>query len=88
LVTFGLVATGELYLRPFLLLGLTEYFVFYNNEQPQQLLNNETPTRVYDTTTGSGKKIVNSFSARKTKSVDEDLGQRHWAVKITESILN
>ena len=44
-----------------LLLGLTEYFVFYNNERPHQALNNRVPVTVYRTGEGGGAKIVNKF---------------------------
>jgi putative transposase len=32
-----------------LMIGLTEYFVFYNNERPHQSLGNRTPAEVYAT---------------------------------------
>ncbi len=44
-----------------LLLGLTDYFVFYNEERPHQSLGYETPSVVYQTATGGGAKIVDKY---------------------------
>jgi putative transposase len=45
-----------------LMLGLTEYFVFYNDERPHQSLGNRTPATVYATASGGGARIVDKFS--------------------------
>ena len=45
-----------------LLLGLTEYFAFYNNERPHQGLDNRTPATVYRSGQGGGARIVDRFS--------------------------
>jgi putative transposase len=45
-----------------LMLGLTEYFVFYNDERPHQSLGSRTPADVYATATGGGARIVDKFS--------------------------
>jgi putative transposase len=45
-----------------LMLGLTEYFVFYNDERPHQSLGNRTPAAVYATACGGGARIVDKFS--------------------------
>ena len=45
-----------------LMIGLTEYFVFYNEERPHQSLGNRTPADVYATATGGGARIVDKFS--------------------------
>jgi len=45
-----------------LMLGLTEYFVFYNDERPHQSLGNRTPAVVYMTASGGGARIVDKFS--------------------------
>ncbi len=37
-----------------LIIGLTEYFVFYNDERPHQSLGNRTPAVVYSTARGGG----------------------------------
>jgi putative transposase len=44
-----------------LLLGLTEYFIFYNEERRHQSLGYETPSVVYQTATGGGAKIVDKY---------------------------
>jgi putative transposase len=62
---------------PSLLLGLTDYFVFYNEARPHQSLGYETPGRVYQTATGGGAKIVDKFSGRVPA---EAMGQRQSAV--------
>ncbi len=68
---------------PELLLGLTEYFVFYNTERTHQSLDYSTPDVVYRTASGGGATIVDKFTARKenrpeTKS-EETPGQRRSA---------
>ncbi len=50
-----------------LLIGLTDYFVFYNHERRHQSLNYETPNTVYQTATGGGAKIVDKY--KKTEAV-------------------
>lgn len=44
-----------------LLMGLTQYFQFYNQERWHQALNYQTPDEVYKTAKG-GAKIVDKFS--------------------------
>ena len=44
-----------------LLVGLTEYFVFYNNERPHQSLGDRTPDVVYRTGIGGGAMILDKF---------------------------
>ena len=44
-----------------LLLGLTEYFAFYNSERPHQSLGNRTPDVVYRSGEGGGARIVDHF---------------------------
>jgi len=51
----GYATMGEL------VLGLTEYFVFYNGERPHQSLGQKTPELVYRTAIGGGAVIVNKF---------------------------
>ena len=66
---------------PALLLGLTDYFLFYNEERPHQSLGYKTPEVVYQTAKGGGAKIVDKFSSeRDVKSPVEELGQRQPAV--------
>lgn len=44
-----------------LLIGLTEYFVYYNTARPHQSLSYLTPDRVYRTASGGGAKIVDKY---------------------------
>jgi putative transposase len=46
---------------PELLLGLTEYFVFYNGVRPHQSLGYRTPEDVHRSGTGGGASIVDHF---------------------------
>jgi putative transposase len=88
----------EVYLKkhenvPDLMMGLTHYFLFYNNERRHQSLGYVTPDIVYQTGVGGGATIVDKFGdvPESTTSVDrsgtevvdsgtEELGQRHSAV--------
>jgi putative transposase len=47
---------------PNLLLGLTHYFLFYNEERQHQALGYTTPDIVYQTGTGGGAMIVDKFN--------------------------
>jgi putative transposase len=49
---------------PELLLGLTEYFVFYNGERPHQSLGYRTPEDVHRSGDGGGACIVDRFGDR------------------------
>jgi putative transposase len=56
----------DVYLRGYasmseLLLGLTEYFAFYNGERPHQSLGNRTPDAVYHSGEGGAASIVDRF---------------------------
>jgi putative transposase len=51
----GYATTGEL------LVGLAEYFAFYNGERPHQSLDYETPDVVYRMAIGGGALIVDKF---------------------------
>jgi putative transposase len=48
---------------PELLLGLTEYFAFYNDERPHQALNNRTPGDVHRSGRGGGAALGEGFKA-------------------------
>lgn len=66
-----------------LLLGLTGYFLFYNEERRHQSLGYMTPDVVYQTATGGGAKIVDKFnSTEAVKSPSEELGQRQPAAAL------
>jgi len=67
---------------PELLLGLTEYFVFYNTERMHQSLDYCTPDAVYRTASGGGASIVDKFTARKEnrqEKTESKPGQRRAA---------
>ena len=53
-----------------LMIGLAEYFVFYNSERPHQSLGNLTPDAVYATASGGGAMIIDKFS-KSEKLLDE-----------------
>jgi putative transposase len=53
----GYATVGEL------LLGLAQYFSFYNGERPHQGLKNSTPDAVYQSGAGGGAMIVNKYGA-------------------------
>lgn len=48
---------------PELVLGLSEYFAFYNGERPHQGLGNRTPEAVYRSGEGGGARIVDRFGS-------------------------
>jgi putative transposase len=52
---YGYATMGEL------LIGLTKYFTFYNEERPHQSLGNRTPKTVYESAVGGGAMIVDRF---------------------------
>ena len=52
-----------------LLMGLTRYFMFYNEERLHQSLDYKTPDVVYRTATGGGAKIVDKFNEATEASV-------------------
>jgi hypothetical protein len=66
---------------PELLLGLAEYFVFYNDGRYHQALGYKTPDQVYLTGEGEvgGAKIVDYYSDKQDSS-EEEMGQRQSAV--------
>jgi putative transposase len=44
-------------------MGLTQYFLFYNEERWHQSLNYKTPNGVYQTAIGGGAKIMDKFNS-------------------------
>ena len=52
---------------PELLLGLSEYFAFYNGERYHQALGYKTPDQIYQTAEGGGAMIVDKFNDRIVK---------------------
>lgn len=59
-----------------LMVGLTEYFAFYNEERPHQSLGNQTPAQTYRTGQGGGAMIVDKYSIRPKSAESEQAGQR------------
>jgi putative transposase len=66
---------------PELLLGLADYFEFYNSERFHQSLDYLTPDEVYRTASGGGAKIIDKFSEKKTSfaETEAESGQRRSA---------
>ena len=60
----GYATMGEL------VIGLTKYFVFYNEERPHPSLGNRTPTEVYQTGAGGGAVIVDKYGPRQSEVAD------------------
>ncbi len=64
-----------------LLIGLSEYFSFYNGERPHQSLSNPCPNQVYESAQGGGAMIVDKFSKKdSTPEAITESGQRRAAV--------
>lgn len=51
-----------------LMIGLAQYFSFYNEERPHQSLGYQTPHAVYASGRGGGAKIVDKFSGARGES--------------------
>ena len=67
---------------PELLLGLAEYFVFYNGERAHQSLSYKTPNEIYNKGEGGGAQIVDHFRDNheiKTGFTGKNMGQRQSA---------
>lgn len=62
-----------------LMMGLTQYFVFYNEERLHQSLGYKTPNRVYQAATGGGAKIVDKFNSTE---ITTETGLEDWASAI------
>ena len=54
-----------------LLLGLVEYFIFYNSERFHQSLSYKTPDEVYKAGIGGGAKIVDHFGDKQVSSKEK-----------------
>ena len=70
---------------PELLLGLTEYFVFYSTQRAHQSLDYSTPDAVYRRASGGGASIVDKFTEREKVRPEKEIkaetepGQRRSA---------
>jgi putative transposase len=51
-----------------LMMGLSQYFAFYNGQRMHQALNNQTPDAVYTSATGGGALIVDKYPDHKLVS--------------------
>lgn len=56
---------------PELMLGLTEYFAFYNEERLHQALDYKTPSQVYVSAKGGGAEIKDRFKTMETKDEEK-----------------
>jgi putative transposase len=70
---------------PELLLGLTEYFVFYNTERTHQSLGYDTPDQVYRTGSGGGARIVDKFSTTAKTLLEIEAKNRGSADQLHET---
>lgn len=61
-----------------LILGLTEYFSFYNRERPHQSLAYRTPEKVHMSAKGGGAMIVDRFGSKQLSDTTKT-GQRRLA---------
>jgi putative transposase len=57
-----------------LLLGLSDYFVFYNRKRPHQALEYKTPDAVYTSASGGGALIIDKYGGQADEA-DLGLGQ-------------
>ena len=66
-----------------LMVGLAQYFAFYNAQRPHQSLGYQTPDIVYKTGVGGGALIVDRFGDDDEKSQQESsTGQRRAAEEV------
>ncbi len=72
---------------PELMVGLTEYFAFYNGRRYHQSLDYATPDQVYSSGQGGGASIVDKYSDRKKDSSgDDEVEQHHSAAVATTGL--
>ena len=70
------VKNEDVYLKGYatmtdLMLGLAEYFTFYNTKRMHQSLEYSTPDKVYLTASGGGAKIIDKYS--KTEKISSEI---------------
>lgn len=74
---------------PALLIGLTNYFVFYNTERLHQSIGYQTPEKVYTNATGGGAMIVDKFNEKSASDQISNDDKQGSAVQLhKETILN
>jgi putative transposase len=67
---------------PELLIGLTEYFAFYNSERLHQSLGYSTPDAIYRSASGGGAIIVDKYTAPGKACVETEAKNRGSAVPL------
>jgi putative transposase len=67
-----------------LLIGLIQYFAFYNTERPHQSLAYDTPDSIYESVQGGGATIVDKYGKEEKPEAIATLGQRHPAASEAE----
>ena len=67
-----------------LMLGLAEYFTFYNTKRMHQSLEYSTPDKVYLTASGGGAKIIDKYSKTENISAEIETKNRGSAVPLHE----
>lgn len=67
-----------------LMLGLAEYFTFYNTKRMHQSLEYSTPDKVYLTASGGGAKIIDKYSKTEKISSEIETKNRGSAVPLHE----
>jgi putative transposase len=66
-----------------LMVGLAQYFAFYNAERPHQALGYETPNRVYESGIGGGALIADKYGdGDDAQEIEGTTGQRRAAVGV------
>jgi putative transposase len=75
----GYATVGEL------LLGLSDYFVFYNRKRPHQALQYKTPDVVYTSASGGGALIIDKYAGQADEA-DLGLGQKPNNLNKTASV--
>lgn len=69
-----------------LMVGLAQYFAFYNTERPHQSLAYQTPDQVYSAGVGGGALIVDRFGDDREKQQEKSItGQRRAADEVEVS---
>ena len=65
-----------------LMVGLAQYFAFYNAQRPHQLLGYQTPDQVYRTGGGGGALIIDRFGDDEMPEEVSSTGQRRAAEEV------